>query len=73
MHDEDHIDNEGNMVVIPKGTIVVILDMYEEDCMVEYDPDDGIKIDIGVYRYEDIEPLSDEEVRRIVEEGIKNN
>lgn len=68
LHDEDHIDNDGNKIVIPRGTIVTLLDLYEKGCIVEYDPNDGIRIDVGEYRYEDLEPVSEEEVGRIVKE-----
>lgn len=68
LHNISTIDDNGNDIVIPKGTIVFILDMFEKSCIVEFGKNDGIMMDIDEIQYEDIEPISEEEVNRIAEE-----
>lgn len=72
LHAINTIDDDGNSIVIPIGTLMLLLDLYEDGCIVEYFNDDGIRMDVDEYNYEDIEPVSEEEVKRIVEKNKKH-
>lgn len=69
-NDKNDIDNDGNKITIPKDTLVILLDLHEDGCIVEYSGRNNPKINITVdcYDYDELEPVSEEEVGRIVKE-----
>lgn len=72
--DKDDIDNEGNKIIIQKGTLVILLDLHEDGCIVEYSEYNNPKINITVdcYDYDELEAVSDEEAKMILKEKRKN-
>lgn len=67
-NDLRYVDCDGEEIFIPKGTLAHLVDMFEDGCIVEYCEHSQAMPDVNGYDYDDLEPVSEEEVGRIVKE-----